>query len=350
MHPFGDDSSLPDTHSLPTVNSFSTLLLPNIEQMHSVAQLVSQTVSRGEYQSHYHHRTHSCSHQNHHVKHSSTETSEGHRDLSRNGRNVPKQRRRLSRDETEYLLDRFQELERPTAKERVKFAEKLSLHPKTIQIWFQNRRAKLRKDESIAREMRFDREDDDDCEGNDKDSNGYQRGTSLLGSNSGSTENHHRGSGAETFIGFVGSPSSEDLEYDPDWGELAEGTGRSVDKTSYGVITTEDSLSTSCDGIYSPRLLEKLSAGLHIGLGIDSFCSDGLADLTDLTGWRTLPSLENEGTDIAASKNGSTRSTPARTANANNHIPRHQMALTLVPNDLLSIYIRDAASSWDLCS
>ncbi|KAG0094020.1 hypothetical protein BGZ93_009411 [Podila epicladia] len=286
---------------------------------------------------------------NRHTKHSSTEASEGHQDLSKIDRNVPKQRRRLSRDEAEYLLDRFREQERPTAKDRSKFAEKLSLHPKTIQIWFQNRRAKMRKDESIARDLRIDREDDDGHEGDFKDSNEYLCGTSPVGSNSGMTENHPCGSGAETFVGFVGSPPSEDFECDPDWGKFAEDKGGSEEETNQGIITIENNPSTFCDGTFSSSPLEELTAGSHLGLERSSFCNEGLDVLTDLAGVAAPLSLEY-GVEIVSGKIGSSQPTPACLANINNHIPRHQMGLTLVPEVLLSIYVRDAASSWDLCS
>ncbi|KAK3813886.1 MAG: Homeodomain-like protein, partial [Linnemannia gamsii] len=54
-------------------------------------------------------------------------------------------RRRLSPDETEYLLRQYHSNEKPTTKERLVFAVHLNLHPRTVQVWFQNRRAKLRR-------------------------------------------------------------------------------------------------------------------------------------------------------------------------------------------------------------
>ncbi|KAG0035103.1 hypothetical protein BGZ81_000657 [Podila clonocystis] len=269
--------------------------------------------------------------------------------MNRSDRNIPKQRRRLSRDETEYLVDRFREERRPTSRDRAKFAEQLSLHPKTIQIWFQNRRAKMRKDESIARDLRIGREDDGGRE-DVKKSNGPQCGTSSVGSNSGSTENHYCGSGAETFVGFVGSPSSEDFECDPGWGNLAEDKRWSVEETRQEVITIiEDRSFTFCDGIYSPSPLEELSADSHLELGIGNF-SAGLDVSTDFGNPATPPCLEYERAEIGTGKIGLGHLTPACLADINNHIPRHQMGLTLVPKDMLSIYVRDAASSWDLCS
>ncbi|ORZ27485.1 homeobox domain-containing protein, partial [Lobosporangium transversale] len=53
-------------------------------------------------------------------------------------------RRRLTIDETEYLLDQFYLNEKPTTKDRQKIADHLKLDQRTIQVWFQNRRAKLK--------------------------------------------------------------------------------------------------------------------------------------------------------------------------------------------------------------
>lgn len=205
----------------------------------------------------------------------------------------------------------------------------------------------MRKDESIARDLRIGREDDD-RDRTAKDSNGHLSGTSLVSSSSASVGSRHCGSGAETFLGFVGSPSSEDFECDPAWENLAEGKGRSVDGTKYD---KGNGHSTFYDGIYGPSLLEGLSADSHLGLGIDSLCSDGLDVLTHLTASPTPPcSLEYEGTEAGTSKIGSSQPKSSRFAVVNHSIPHHQMGLTLVPEDMLSIYVREAASSWDLCS
>ncbi|KAF9139058.1 hypothetical protein BGX30_008420 [Mortierella sp. GBA39] len=57
------------------------------------------------------------------------------------------QRRRLSTEESEYLMVQFNLNGRPTAQERDSFARHLKLNRRTIQVWFQNRRAKLKRDE-----------------------------------------------------------------------------------------------------------------------------------------------------------------------------------------------------------
>ncbi|ORY96986.1 Homeodomain-like protein, partial [Lobosporangium transversale] len=58
-----------------------------------------------------------------------------------------KRRRRLTNEESEFLIHQFKINERPTAQERESFAKYLKLDRRTIQVWFQNRRAKLKRDE-----------------------------------------------------------------------------------------------------------------------------------------------------------------------------------------------------------
>ncbi|KAI1315783.1 hypothetical protein EDD11_000337 [Mortierella claussenii] len=58
-----------------------------------------------------------------------------------------KRRRRLTIEESEFLLHQFAINERPTAQERELFAKHLRLDRRTIQVWFQNRRAKIKRDE-----------------------------------------------------------------------------------------------------------------------------------------------------------------------------------------------------------
>ncbi|KFH73060.1 hypothetical protein MVEG_00285 [Podila verticillata NRRL 6337] len=61
-----------------------------------------------------------------------------------------KRRRRLSAEETAFLVSQFCINVKPTAQERQVFAKHLNLDRRRIQVWFQNRRAKLKREETIA--------------------------------------------------------------------------------------------------------------------------------------------------------------------------------------------------------
>jgi hypothetical protein len=63
------------------------------------------------------------------------------RDFIQDGR-----RKRLSQDESELLLEAFSRNPRPSQDERNELANKLGMNSRSIQIWFQNRRAKLKKE------------------------------------------------------------------------------------------------------------------------------------------------------------------------------------------------------------
>jgi hypothetical protein len=57
-----------------------------------------------------------------------------------------KRRRRLTQEETNLLNDIFERTSKPNALVRKMLAERLNMSPRTVQIWFQNRRAKVKKD------------------------------------------------------------------------------------------------------------------------------------------------------------------------------------------------------------
>ncbi|CAM0136218.1 unnamed protein product [Umbelopsis sp. WA50703] len=57
-----------------------------------------------------------------------------------------KRRRRLTQEETSLLNDIFERTSKPNALVRKMLAERLNMSPRTVQIWFQNRRAKVKKD------------------------------------------------------------------------------------------------------------------------------------------------------------------------------------------------------------
>lgn len=61
-------------------------------------------------------------------------------------------RQRLTELQSKYLLSAFQQNPKPDAQQRQKLAASVGLSPRAIQIWYQNRRAKLRK-EATAGEL-----------------------------------------------------------------------------------------------------------------------------------------------------------------------------------------------------
>ncbi|KAG0241033.1 hypothetical protein BGX31_001493 [Mortierella sp. GBA43] len=79
-------------------------------------------------------------------------------------------RRRLTTEESDFLLQQFGMNERPTAQEREGFAKHLNLDRRTIQVWFQNRRAKLKRDGRIEDESKTAQgQGEEECEGEEEE-------------------------------------------------------------------------------------------------------------------------------------------------------------------------------------
>lgn len=57
-----------------------------------------------------------------------------------------KRRRRLTEEETNILNNIFENVQKPDAATRAQLAQKLNMSSRAIQVWFQNRRAKVKRD------------------------------------------------------------------------------------------------------------------------------------------------------------------------------------------------------------
>ncbi|ORX95151.1 homeobox, partial [Basidiobolus meristosporus CBS 931.73] len=55
-------------------------------------------------------------------------------------------RNRLNPRQVTRLMEVFEQTAKPKADIRHKLAEELGMHPRAVQIWFQNRRQKLKKE------------------------------------------------------------------------------------------------------------------------------------------------------------------------------------------------------------
>ncbi|CAG8639599.1 21775_t:CDS:2 [Cetraspora pellucida] len=57
-----------------------------------------------------------------------------------------KRRRRLTEEETNVLISTFEKVQKPDAEMRTRLAAQLNMSSRAIQVWFQNRRAKVKRD------------------------------------------------------------------------------------------------------------------------------------------------------------------------------------------------------------
>jgi LIM homeobox transcription factor 1 len=58
-------------------------------------------------------------------------------------------RKRFTAEQTEFLQTIFQRNPMPDSQTRRWMAEQLNVSPKTVQIWFQNKRAKQKKENAV---------------------------------------------------------------------------------------------------------------------------------------------------------------------------------------------------------
>lgn len=69
-------------------------------------------------------------------------------------RELPKRRRRTTKEQKLILKEAFQQNKAPTKEERLKLAEKCNMSEKAIQVWFQNQRQYIRKEQN-SRNLHF---------------------------------------------------------------------------------------------------------------------------------------------------------------------------------------------------
>ncbi|OIR57876.1 MAG: uncharacterized protein A8A55_1344 [Amphiamblys sp. WSBS2006] len=74
---------------------------------------------------------------------------------------LKKRRRRMTPEETAYLLNYFRRCPRPTTYQRYEISMEIGITPRMVQVWFQNRRAKTRREqrETTSGERIFQRPD-----------------------------------------------------------------------------------------------------------------------------------------------------------------------------------------------
>ncbi|KAJ1933715.1 hypothetical protein EC988_009030, partial [Linderina pennispora] len=77
-------------------------------------------------------------------------TGEGTHSPEPSGDSSSKKRHRLRPDQTRRLLEVFDKTTKPDSEMRKALGKQLDMAPRTVQIWFQNRRAKLKRESNAS--------------------------------------------------------------------------------------------------------------------------------------------------------------------------------------------------------
>ncbi|KAJ2083127.1 hypothetical protein H4R24_001040 [Coemansia sp. RSA 988] len=130
VHPAGNEksefpakSSSPNTHM---VNHGTGESSPRVKDEHLAYSQADNTTANA---------THSV-----HESDDNKDSPDPYSDMSN------KKRHRLRPDQTRYLMEIFEKTTKPDADMRRALGKKLSMTPRTVQIWFQNRRAKIKRE------------------------------------------------------------------------------------------------------------------------------------------------------------------------------------------------------------